>query len=154
MLELREVVKHYASGGGEIVRAIDGVSMILDADDYARAWGSADLSADHLLLAPGARPGVVQRAVARTLGADSPFAVETGAEREQRHYASTRAALARLTQIRTLVLVAAVLAMATAMGGALVAVGSFALVTLVAVAMIALPGYLAARVSPAVSLQD
>jgi putative ABC transport system permease protein len=198
-------------------------AMILNADDYAHAWGSSDLSAYHLMLAPGARPEVVQRAVVRVLGPGSAFAVETAAEREQRHYATTRQALARLTQIRTLVLVAAVLAMATAMGGmiwqrrprfaglkvdgftdrevwrglvlestvllgaacllgalfglygqvvlsralatitgfplvfsvgAIVAVGSFALVTLIAVAMIAIPGYLAARVSPAVTLQD
>ena len=198
-------------------------AMVLNADDYAHAWGSTDLSAYHLMLAPTARPDVVRSAVARVLGPDSSFAVETAAEREQRHYASTREALSRLTQIRTLVLVAAVLAMATAMGGmiwqrrsrfaglkvdgftdrevwrglvlestvllgaacllgavfglygqvvlsralatitgfplvfsvgALVAVGSFALVTLIAVAMIAVPGYLAARVSPAVSLQD
>jgi putative ABC transport system permease protein len=198
-------------------------AMILNADDYARAWGSPDLSAYHLVLAPNARPEGVRRAVVRALGPDSAFAVETAAERERRHFATTRDALARLTQIRTLVLVAAVLAMATTMGGmiwqrrprfaglkvdgftdrevwrslvlestvllgaacllgalfglygqvvlshalatitgfplvfsvgALVAVGSFALVTLVAVAMIAIPGYLAARVSPAVTLQD
>jgi putative ABC transport system permease protein len=198
-------------------------AMILNADDYAHAWGSADLSAYHLVLAPAARPEVVQRAVMRVLGPGSAFAVETAAERERRHYGTTRDALARLTQIRTLVLVAAVLAMATAMGGmiwqrrprfaslkvdgftdrevwrglvlestvllgaacllgavfglygqavlsralatitgfplvfsvgALVAVGSFALVTVIAVAMIAIPGYLAARVSPAVTLQD
>jgi len=198
-------------------------AMILNADDYAHAWGSSDLSAYHLVLEPSARAEAVQRDLVGVLGPNSAFAVETAAERQQRHYATTRDALARLTQIRTLVLVAAVLAMATAMGGmiwqrrprfaglkvdgftdrevwrslvlesavllgaacllgamfglygqvvlsralatitgfplvfsvgALVAAGSFALVTLIAVAMIAIPGYLAARVSPSVTLQE
>jgi putative ABC transport system permease protein len=38
--------------------------------------------------------------------------------------------------------------------GALVALGSFILVTVVAVAIVAVPGYIAARVRPAISLQD
>lgn len=50
-------------------------------------------------------------------GERSPLAVETVAERERRHFASTRDALARLTQIRTFVLAAAVLAMVAALIG-------------------------------------
>ena len=38
--------------------------------------------------------------------------------------------------------------------GALVALSSFALVTVVAVAIVAVPGYIAAQVRPAISLQD
>lgn len=198
-------------------------AIILNADDYARAWGSSDPSAYHVMLVPGAQPDVVRREVQRTLGSRSALRAETAQAREQRHFASTRASLSRLTEIRSLVLIAAVLAMVTAMGGmiwqrrarlaglkvdgftdgevwrglmlestvllgaaclagavvglygqlllsralatitgfplvfslgALVAIGSFALVTLIAVAMIAVPGYLAARVSPAVTLQD
>lgn len=198
-------------------------AIVLNADDYARAWDSDDPSAYHLMLAPNARPSAVRRRVVRLLGPRSPFTVETAAERRRRHFASTREALGRLAQIRTLVLAAAVLAMATAMAGMIwqrrrgfaslkvdgltdgelwrglvlesaalvgatcllgavfglygqvvlsralanitgfplvfslggtVAVACFALVTAVAVAMIALPGYLAARVSPAITLQD
>ena len=139
------------------------------------------------------------------------------------YYASTHQSLARLMQIRLLVLIAAVLAMAAAMGamiwqrrprladmkvdgfrkgvlwrallietalllgagcsagavfgvygqvllshalasvtgfpvvfsvGAGVAIGSFLLVTAVAVAIVAIPGYLAARVRPSIILQD
>lgn len=91
-------------------------ALILNADDYARAWGSSDASAYHLTLARHANPGTVSKAVAHQLEG-TPFEVETAEEREQRHFASTRASLARLTHIRTLVLAAAVLAMATAMGG-------------------------------------
>jgi putative ABC transport system permease protein len=38
--------------------------------------------------------------------------------------------------------------------GALVALSSFLLVTAVAVAIVAVPGYIAARVRPGISLQD
>jgi putative ABC transport system permease protein len=38
--------------------------------------------------------------------------------------------------------------------GAVVAIGSFLLVTAVAVAIVAVPGYLAARVRPSIILQD
>ncbi len=93
-------------------------AMIINADDYARGWGSAAASAYQLTLAPGASPARVSAAARQELGgANSPFVVETAHEREERHYASTRDALARLTQIRTLVLVAAVLAMAAALIG-------------------------------------
>ena len=39
MLELRELVKHYASGGGEIVRALDGVSMSIAAGELVALYG-------------------------------------------------------------------------------------------------------------------
>ena len=149
--------------------------------------------------------------------------METRSQREQRLRATSRQGLSRLTQITSLVLIAAVLAMATAMGAliwqrrplladmkvdgfdklvlwrsllmesalllgvgcsigalfglcgqlllshalavvtgfpvvtsvsALVALGSFLAVTSVAVAIVAVPGYLAARVRAAVVLQD
>jgi putative ABC transport system permease protein len=198
-------------------------AVMLNADDYARAWGSADPSAYQVTLAPGVSPARARTEIQSALGPRSGLAVETSFQREQRHYTSTRQSLARLTEIRTLVLIAAILAMATAMGamiwqrrtrladmkvdgfgrgvlwralvcesalllgagcsigavfgiygqlllshalasvtgfpvvfsiGALVAVGSLALVTAVAVLIIALPGYLAVRVRPALSLQD
>jgi putative ABC transport system permease protein len=92
-------------------------AILLNADDYARAWGSSVPSAYQLVLRPGARPGLVEVEARRALGLRSALLVETARQREQRHYASTRDALARLTQIRMLVLIAAVLAMAAAMGG-------------------------------------
>lgn len=198
-------------------------AMMLNADDYARAWHSNDPSAFQLELSPGASAAVVRRAVQAALGAGSPLRVETTAERERLHYATASQGVARLTQIRTLVLIAAVLAMAAAMGamiwqrrtrlaemkvdgfgrivlwrallwesaillgagcslgavfglyGQLVlskalsqvngfpvieatplpaAIGSFALITAVAVAIVAVPGYAAARVRPSVGLQE
>jgi putative ABC transport system permease protein len=93
-------------------------AVVLNDDDYARGWGSTAASAYQLALSPTASPERVSAAARQALGgADSPLVVETAREREQRHYASTRDALARLTQIRTLVLGAAVLAMAAALIG-------------------------------------
>ncbi len=39
MLELRDVVKHYASGGGEVVRAIDGVSLTIARSELLALYG-------------------------------------------------------------------------------------------------------------------
>jgi putative ABC transport system permease protein len=198
-------------------------AIILNADDYARGWGSSDVSAFNILLEPGAQPLGVRREILRVLGPRSALAVETTQQRERRHQAASRQGLSRLTQIATLVLLAAVLAMAAAMGamvwqrrsrladmkvdgfgmgvlwrallvesllllgagcsvgavfgiygqvllshalatvtgfpvvfsiGAIIAVFSFLLVTLVAVLIVAVPGYFAARVRPSIVLQE
>lgn len=198
-------------------------AIIVNPDDYARAWGSTDVSAYNVKVAPGARSGVVRGEIGRALGSASGLVVETARQREQRQRTASHEGLERLTQISTLVLIAAVLAMAATMGamiwqrrpqvadmkvdgfsrgvlwralvlesvlllgtgcsiGAvfgiygqlllshalaavtgfpivfsispLIAVGSFVLVTAVAAAIVAVPGYLAARVRPMISLQD
>ncbi len=198
-------------------------AIIINAEDYARAWGSADPSAYNITLAPGFALQRGLSEVRAALGPASGLVVETASQREQSERAASRQGLSRLSQISTLVLIAAMLAMAAAMCamiwqrrsrladmkvdgfsrgvlwrallvesalllgagcsigglfglygqlllshalanvtgfpvvfslGALVAISSFALVTAVAVAIVALPGYLAARVRPALSLQD
>jgi putative ABC transport system permease protein len=198
-------------------------AMVVNAEDYARAWGSSDPSAYQIELAPGASTGQVTEEIRRALGPRSGLQVQTAAQREQLHYAQAAQGLSRLTQIRTLVLIAAVLAMAAAMGamiwqrrgrlaemkvdgfsrgvlwrsllwesGLLLGAGcsigaafglygqlllsralsavsgfpvigsvgvpaaliNFALITAVAVAIVGVPGYLAARVRPSVSLQE
>jgi putative ABC transport system permease protein len=198
-------------------------AVIVNADDFARAWGSNEVSAYNIVLSPGASPAAVRSDVQRVLGPQSGLTVETARHRELNHRAASRQGLSRLTQIATLVLIAAIMAMAAAMGAmiwqrrsrladmkvdgfsrgvlwrallvesalllgagcsigavfgiygelllshalasvtgfpvvfsvaALVAVGSFALVTAVAVSIVAIPGYLAARVRPAIALSD
>lgn len=198
-------------------------AVVLNADDYARAWSSNDPSAYQVVLRGGVSTREVQHAIGRTLGSHTALTVETSGGREHSFRSTSRQGLARLTQISTLVLLAAVLAMAAAMGamiwqrrpqladmkvdgfdrrvlwralliesglllgagcsigalfgiygqlllshalatvtgfpvifstGALVALSSFALVTAVAVAIVAVPGYIAARVRPGISLQD
>jgi putative ABC transport system permease protein len=91
-------------------------ALILNADDYERAWQSSDASALQVRLTGISAVGG-KRLVERALGSSSGLAVETVAERERRHRATTRAGLARLTQIATLMLTAATLAIGAAMGG-------------------------------------
>lgn len=91
-------------------------AVIMNADDYAQAWGSADPSAYQLNLAAGANPTEVVRAAEVALGPSTALRVETTQQRERRHYSQASQGLSRLTQIRSLVLIAAVLAMAAAMG--------------------------------------
>jgi putative ABC transport system permease protein len=193
-------------------------AIVLNADDYARAWGSKAVSGLQVDVVPGASVVGVKRAVERTLGPRLPLRVETEHQRTLRHYGTARDALSRLTQISILVLISAILAMAAAMGGmiwqrrptlaalkvhgfpelelwralllesglllgtgcligavfglygqvllsraleavtgfpvfysaaALIALGILAAVTAVAIAMLAIPGWLAVRVRPA-----
>ena len=91
-------------------------ALVLNADDYARAWAERAAKRLQLELAPGASARAVSREVQQALGPESALRVETLAERERLHYATAAQGLSRLTQIRTLVLIAAVLAMAAAMG--------------------------------------
>jgi putative ABC transport system permease protein len=198
-------------------------AIILNAEDFARAWGSANPSAYYVRLGAGAKSASIRSAVQRALGSTSGLAVESSAARERRQRLASRQSLARLTQISWLVLIAAVLAMAVAMGSmiwqrrtqladlkvdgftrrelwyslllesallvgtgctlgaalgiygqvllshalatvtgfpvvfstdALTALWSFLLVTTVAVGIVAVPVYVAARARPAISLQE
>jgi putative ABC transport system permease protein len=198
-------------------------AIMLNADDYARAWGSSDASALEIDLVRGVSAAAGRREVRGALGPASGLEVQTAAEREQHFRATGRQGLSRLTQISALVLIATVLAMAATMGamiwqrrprlaemkvdgfnrgvlwrallwesglllgagcalgalfglygqllltralatvtgfpvsfspGILVAVASFALVTATAMLIVAIPGGLAARVRPALSLRD
>jgi putative ABC transport system permease protein len=196
-------------------------AIIINAEDYAKAWESTEASAYEIEDAPGVSPTLVSREVARALGPSSGLQVQTARQREQAQRIASRQGLQRLSEISTLVLIAAVLAMAAAIGnmiwqrrarlarlkldgfgdlvvwrtlmlesilvvgsgctfgavfglygeilgshailsvtgfpvvfsfGLLLALGSLALVTAVAVAITAVPGYFVARVRPAVGL--
>jgi putative ABC transport system permease protein len=198
-------------------------ALIMTASEYARGWGSAEASAYNVLLDPGAAPATAAREITRALGASSGLSVQTAAAHAAEQNALSRQGLQRLTQIATLILVVAVLAMAAAIGsmvaqrrpslaklklegfprtelwrtillesllllvvgcltGALFglygqqlldralanvinfpvvhsvalasALASFAIVTVTALAIVAIPGYLAAGVPAAVALQD
>lgn len=92
-------------------------AIVLNASDFQRTWGSADISALQLMVAPGTDARSVVPALRRVLGPRSTLGIETSAQRTARFRTSTRQGLSRLTQIATLVLVAAALALAAAMGG-------------------------------------
>src|SRR4029077_2057620 len=174
-------------------------------------------------LARGISPAAGRREIEHALGPHSGLAVQSAAEHTARQSALSRQALSRLTQIATLIPIAAVLAMAAAMGAmiwqrrprlsklklegfpradlwhtilleslllrgvgcltgaifglygqqladralaqtinfpvvysitALTALSSLALMTAAALAILAVPGYLAASVPAALALQD
>jgi putative ABC transport system permease protein len=198
-------------------------AVILGAQDYAHAWESSEPSAYNILLNPGVAPSQARREVERALGRGSGLTVQTAQQHAQKQRVLTRQGLERLSQIATLILAAAVLALAAAMGamiwqrrprlaklklegfspaelwatillesflllavgcasGAILgllgqqlldralaaivnypvvqtialptAIASLAIVTAAAVAMLAVPGYLAARVPAALALGD
>jgi putative ABC transport system permease protein len=91
-------------------------AIILGANDYARAWESDEPSAYNVLLAPGTTPTQGRREVERALGPGTGLTVQTAAQHAEKQRVLTRQGLERLTQIATLILAAAVLAMAAAMG--------------------------------------
>ena len=91
-------------------------AIIINAEDYAKAWESSDASAYEIQAMPGASPAAVRGEVQRALGPSSGLQVQTAGERERQQRAASRQGLQRLSEISTLVLIAAVLAMAAAMG--------------------------------------
>jgi putative ABC transport system permease protein len=91
-------------------------AIILNAGEYARAWGAGEPSAWWIAVTPGARPAAVRAAVQRALGPNTGLVAETTAEREHRHITLASQGLLRLTQIRLLVLIAAMLAITGALG--------------------------------------
>jgi putative ABC transport system permease protein len=90
-------------------------AIILNDEDYARAWESPDPGAYNVMLASGASPGAVSREIQRALGPRSGLVVQTAQQRERAQQAASRQELDRLTQIAVLALVAGVSATATVM---------------------------------------
>lgn len=198
-------------------------AVTMTASEYARAWGSTDASAYNILLSPGASSAQVAGEIKHAIGPSSGLSVQSAQAHGNEQNALSRQGLQRLTQIATLILVVAVLAMAAAIGSMLwqrrprlaklklegfsrgelwrtilaeslllLAVGCFAgavfglygqqlldralanvinfpvvysvafvsalvslaIVTAAAAAIVAIPGYIAAGVAPAVALQD
>jgi putative ABC transport system permease protein len=93
-------------------------AIVLNAEDYARAWSSTDLSAYNVMLAPGASARRVAGEIKRTLGSASGLTVQTARERERDQRVASHKGLVRLTQIALLVLITGALAMAISMGAA------------------------------------
>jgi len=91
-------------------------AIVMNADDYARAWESPEPSAFDLLLSPGTTPIQGRHAVERALGPASGLTVQTARQHADKQRKLTRQGLARLSQIATLILAAAILATAAAIG--------------------------------------
>lgn len=92
-------------------------AILLNGEDYARAWGTRHVSGLQIDAVPGQALPDLARTARRALGPGAPLHVETRDQRIERHYGTARDALSRLTQISILVIISAVLAMAAAMGG-------------------------------------
>ena len=92
-------------------------AVVLNADDYARAWGSSTPAALQIEVDAGTSASRVAAEVRRALPATLPALIETRAARLARHYAASRDSLARIDQVSALVLLSAVLAMVGAMAG-------------------------------------
>ncbi len=89
-------------------------TIIMNAADYARAWESSDPSAYQIQTTAGTTPAA-ERLLVRRMLAGVGLSVQTSAEREERHYAAAAQGLSRLTQIRILIILAAILAVIGAM---------------------------------------
>ncbi|MGB2711024.1 MAG: FtsX-like permease family protein [Conexibacter sp.] len=92
-------------------------ALIMRASDYRRAWGTRDPTALELTLDPRVAPSIARTAVQRALDPSGvALRVQTTAERDAQFRELARQGLRRLSQISTLLLITAVLAMAAAMG--------------------------------------
>jgi putative ABC transport system permease protein len=94
-------------------------AIIMSAAEYARAWGSPDASAYNVLLDPRTTPSAAAREIRRALGPDTGLAVQSAEAHAAQQNALSRQGLQRLSDIATLILVVAVLAMAAVMGNML-----------------------------------
>jgi len=94
-------------------------AIVMNAADYVRDWGSADPTALQVDVAPNADAVHVERGVRAALGPGTGLQVQTATRREAEAVAMARQGLDRLSQISVLLLAAAALAMASAMGAAM-----------------------------------
>jgi putative ABC transport system permease protein len=94
-------------------------SVVMSAGDYQHAWGTSAPSALGVDLDPGANPQGVRDAIERQLGPHSGLEVLTRDEREAKINATANEGLSQLGEISTLLLVAAILAMAAALGSSI-----------------------------------
>jgi len=90
-------------------------AIVINSEDYARAWGSSAASALNIQVRLPYEPAEARQQILRALGPESGLSVQTASEREAQWTRISRQGLARLTQISTLVLIAAILAMAFVM---------------------------------------
>jgi len=90
-------------------------TIMMSPADYVRDWGSSAPTALMVGLAPSANNAAVRGAIARALGPHSGLQVVSTRQREAEVDAALREGLSRLTDISTLLVVAAILALATAL---------------------------------------
>ncbi|MBA3809287.1 MAG: FtsX-like permease family protein [Solirubrobacterales bacterium] len=90
--------------------------IFIGAGDYRRLWHTQAPTALGVTLAPNTSVPAMRNAVAHALGAGSGLEVSTAAAREARIERLTTEGLSRLGEISTLLVIAAILTMAAALG--------------------------------------
>lgn len=94
-----------------------GGAIVLNDNDYRRAWKTTDLSALEVDAKPGTAAQRVKREIETVIGGhDGGLRVQTSAGRATQADVLAQEGLSRLTEIALLLMVAAALAMAAAMG--------------------------------------
>ena len=94
-------------------------ALIMNAADYRRLWQSSDPSALEIDLRPGVTPLAGRRAVEAALGSRPGLRVQTYHERQAQYAADSRQGLHALSEIASLLLIAAALAVASALSAAI-----------------------------------
>lgn len=94
-------------------------AIVMSRPEYAAAWGETEPTALEVDVRPGASPESVRHAMERALPPGSALRVQDSAARAAEADALAREGLARLSQIALLLTIAAVLAMAAAMGASM-----------------------------------
>jgi putative ABC transport system permease protein len=94
-------------------------AIVLNDSDYRRAWATTDPSALEIDVRPGFNHTAVKQAVEHVVGQDGGLRVQTSAGRAAQADVLAREGLNRLTQISLLLMIAAALAMAAAMGASI-----------------------------------
>jgi putative ABC transport system permease protein len=94
-------------------------AVILGDGDYARWWHTTDPAALELRLQEGVAPQAARRAVLSALGDRPGLGVQTFAERRRQYASDSRQGLQALSEIATLLLIAAALAVASALSAAI-----------------------------------
>jgi putative ABC transport system permease protein len=94
-------------------------SIVLNDADYRHSWDTTDLSALEIGVRRGTSLLAAKRAIEGIIGRDSGLRVQTRSERAAQADVLAREGLDRLTQISFLLIIAAALAMAAAMGASI-----------------------------------
>jgi putative ABC transport system permease protein len=94
-------------------------AVVLNDSDYRRAWGTSDPSALEIDIRPGVSVVAAKHAIEGVIGGNGALRVQTSAGRAAQADVLARDGLSRLTQIALLLMVAAALAMAAAMGASI-----------------------------------
>jgi putative ABC transport system permease protein len=93
--------------------------IFLDTADYRRFWSSSSPTALAVSLSPKANAHTVELAISHLLGRNGGLEVSTAHTREERIDKLTSEGLSRLGEISTLLIIAAILAMASALASSI-----------------------------------